>query len=123
MIHYYSNGMTLGQLIIELLLFKKEVPVYYDFVNFCPNKIHSYRGSYDQLALGYSQNNPLTIEELVKLLQKAIGNSFQGYKGGSYLMTKHTQLWVSNHDEASKTAIVAVRSNDEHVFIITENMP
>jgi hypothetical protein len=46
--------LTIGRLIAELSKADPAAAAYYDFVYFHPQGIHSYRGYYDQIALGYA---------------------------------------------------------------------
>lgn len=113
------NNMTLGELIATLKRKKQELPVYYMFGYFKPTAIHSYRGYYDQLALGYSKED-INVAEVITLLKNSIGVVFTGYKGGNYKMTENTPMWVSNVGEATGDAIIDVIDNGWCIYIKTE---
>jgi hypothetical protein len=114
--------MTLGQLIEALNNVKdKDAQVSYDFCFFVPTTLDSFRGYYDQLALGYAANgeHSITVGELLRNLQLGDGRAYEGYKGGTYYMSKDTPLWVANYGEASPTAIVGVKE-DYCVILLTK---
>lgn len=91
----------------------KSVPsdklVYFDFGNFVPTTLGSYRGYYNELALGYDNTfnyqSPRAGELLTKL-DLAVGRSFPGWKGGEYIMDKYTPVWAANSGEATSCGIV-----------------
>jgi hypothetical protein len=47
-----NETLTLGELIEKLGSFRPEMQITFDFCGFIPTKFDSYRGYYDQLALG-----------------------------------------------------------------------
>ncbi|HEV7297957.1 MAG TPA: hypothetical protein VGN72_01225 [Tepidisphaeraceae bacterium] len=105
--------MNLGELIDALAGEDGTDSVYFDFAYFRPDGVHSWRGIYSELAIGYtSELKPgreiVTVGELLAVLRAADGGVFDGYKGGEYTMWRDTAVWVSNHDEAATTAIVGV---------------
>jgi len=60
--------LTLGELIDRLKMMPQDEEVRYDFVHFRPTSVDSYRGYYDQLALGYTNDYSkpaLKVKELV----------------------------------------------------------
>ena len=111
---------TLGYLIERLERLDPTVEVYYDFVYFHPKGIHSYRGYYEQLALGYANaGDPPNVGQLLAELKDADGKEFTGYKGGEYAMRSDTPMWVAKHDEAGGTAIIDVEDRDWFVLLKT----
>jgi hypothetical protein len=110
--------MTLGQIIDVLKRKDQTLPVLYDFVHFGPEGIASYRGSYEQLALGYSTNR-IYVGQLLKLCEDAVGKEFQGWKGGDYIMGRDTPVWVANPGESGGTAIVDVRDGSWCIRLVT----
>lgn len=118
------QAMTLGDLISTLKRKEPETDVGFDFVYFVPNGIHSYRGYYDQLALGYvhAAKQEINVAKLIAILEDANGKTFTGYKGGDYTMDSRTPVWVANHNEAGGTAIVDVRDDGYRITLVTENI-
>jgi len=58
---------------------------------------HSYRGYYDQLAFEPVPN--LTVATMLAEARKAMGATYQGWKGGDYTMGAGTTVWLA--DEGS----------------------
>lgn len=123
-----EGQMTLGELIEALRVHARNEPkkvVRYDFAHFRPKGIHSYRGYYEQLALGYTNeyrggdDDEMTVEKLLALCKDANGRAFQGYKGGNFDMHDGTPMWVAAHNESGGTAIVAVRDDDWCLRLVT----
>jgi hypothetical protein len=56
---------------------------------------HSYRGYYEQLAFEPVRNT--TVGAMLKDAESAIGRTFEGYKGGDYVMDKYTECWLANY--------------------------
>lgn len=77
---------------------------------FLSGELLSYRGYYDQLALGFTtdQDQAASVEDILKKCKEADGSIFQGYKGGDYVMTRETNLWLSNYGTCSSCRIVGV---------------
>lgn len=114
-----SEQMTLGEIITTLKRKDQDASVYYDFVHFRPSGIHSYRGYYEQLAIGYSSDNDPKVSDVLALCESAVGKTFTGYKGGDYVMDESTPVWVANHNESGGTAIVDVRDDNWRVLLVT----
>lgn len=110
--------MNLGQIIDTLRRHDPGKDVYYDFVHFRPEGIHSYRGYYEQLALGYGLGD-ITVGQLLGMCEGAVGKSFTGYKGGEYVMGRETPVWVANHNESGGTGIVGVEDRDWRILLVT----
>jgi hypothetical protein len=124
--------MTLAALIDALSKARGDVPVYYDFCRAFPTKVDSWRGAYSELALsfethGYNQDGeerqPLTARALLGELTSAIGETYEGYKGGSYVMDPGTAVWVDNWGECTLTSISGVRDEGSSVVIETRYAP
>ena|SRR5690349_15752338 len=113
-----KSQMSLGEIITTLRRKEPEKTVTYDFVHFRPQGIHSYRGYYEQLAIGYGHDD-ITVADLLALCERAVGKTFTGYKGGDYVMSENTPVWVANHNEAGGTAIVYVQDQDWRIVLIT----
>ena len=132
-----SDQLTLGELIlkIEPLIvkqedikkrFDEEARVIYDFGGLFPTCLDSWRGSYSELALdfkdyGYKEHQakPMSVTSFLKMLKEALGKTFVGYKGGDFVMNKHTPIWVSNYGESSHTVVIEVVDNDYDIILIT----
>jgi hypothetical protein len=123
-----SDQLTLGELILKLepIAAKqtgaKEAIIIYDLGRF-PNKLDSWRGSYDELALNIvaydGDKQPMKISAFLTMLKDAIGKTFTGYKGGRFVMNKHTPIWVANYGESGETAVIDVAEDSCAVRLIT----
>ena len=115
-----NNGMTLGELIDILSSHPPEDRVRFEFGGCVPTKLDSYRGYYEDLALGFSDAEfPPTIAELTRDLQLALVCYFHGYKGGKYRMSRATSVWVANYRNTSDTTIVSVRRDEGVTWLVT----
>ena len=93
-----SAQITLGQIIdkLEKIGTKtedgKDKTIQFDFGSAIPTTLDSWRGAYDELALGYELSGydgegdweNTTAEKLLQELKSAIGKHFEGWKGGNY---------------------------------------
>lgn len=80
--------MNLGKLIDQLKKYNPSTKVKLGFGN-----PHSYRGYYEDLAFEPVENT--TIGEMLEHAKSALGETFEGYKGGTYLMDKWTDVWLA----------------------------
>jgi len=60
----------------------------------------SFRGSYYELAFDPTDN--VTISDMLNYAKSAMGNTFEGYKGGEYTMGEDTPCWISPYGESGK---------------------
>lgn len=102
--------------------------VCFDFGSAVPTTCDSYRGDFSQCALGYRLTgydndehhfNDSTVQGLIDELEKTIGSTFDGWKGGEYTMTEDTQLWVSNPGNSDETVITSITDDGWRVIIHT----
>jgi len=56
-----------------------------------PGEEMSYRGYYSDLSFG--EGPPAQAAAFLEQLQKALGATYEGYKGGDYVMGPETPLW------------------------------
>lgn len=119
-----KKQLTLGELIEALEKQDQKKPVKFDFCYFSPDGVHSYRGYYEQLAIGYSykEADVPTVEEFLKVLTNALDEDFYGYKGGQYKMGKNTPVWVDQPNHASGTAIVGVFDGKYYIVLETASI-
>jgi hypothetical protein len=136
-----SNQLSLGKFIEELegcgLKWmsgdeEKDKGVCFDFGSAIPTTLHSWRGSYSELALGYEFSGydrnsedhfvEKTVNALLKELKEAIGKSFYGWKGGEFVMDENTPVWVSNSGNSSNTGVIGVLDDGFRSIIITQYM-
>jgi len=113
-----KEQLTLGQLIFLLSRCKPESTVRYDFARFTPKGLDSYRGYYEQLALGYGEEE-ITVETLLKICRDKVGATVTGYKGGEFDVGESTHVWMANWGDCHDTAIVGVIDNEWCVILAT----
>ncbi len=108
-----QRTMTVSELIDALAQFSDDVEVRFPLGFSGPNgRIHSYRGFYEDVALGWTADDgheEFTVGELTALLEGAIGDTFEGYKGGDYRCTRDTLCWVDNVGDWSSIGIIGVQ--------------
>lgn len=112
--------LTIGAFIAKLKDQDSNNRICFDFANFAPTTFDSYRGYYDELALGFEDNSNVTVKELLDKAEEAQRGTFTGYKGGKFTMSSNTPLWASNYGRTSSTAIVDIVNNDYQTIIVTE---
>lgn len=112
--------LALGELIDLLKGEAQSDEVRFDFGLLIPRKVASYRGYYEQLALGYDQDwqKSVTVADLLAELGGAVGRDYGGWKGGEYTMGRTTPVWAANSGESPGTGIVGVR-RDTYVILET----
>lgn len=111
---------NLGTLMDALLLEADEARVQFDFCYLAPTTLASYRGYYDHLAIGWTADfrDWPKVGDIVKRLKSAIGQTFDGWKGGEYAMDRDTPIWVANPGHTGSTGIIGVKRDGEYGVII-----
>lgn len=89
-----KETLTLGQLITALEKQPPQNNVRFDFCGFVPTTLDSWRGRYQDLAVGFDANTSKTVEQFLAECKEAIGKQFIGYKGGEYIMRESTPVYV-----------------------------
>jgi hypothetical protein len=92
-----------------------------------PIGLDSWRGSYEQLALGYVNDHNrgfelLTVADLLANCEAAVGKTFEGWKGGLFVMSRATPVWVSNRGDYERTVVLAVEPGDPVVVLRTASI-
>lgn len=118
-----QDQMTLGELIDALRHMPRNEVVIFDFGRFVPQELHSYRGYYEDLAIGYAQVEWAAepkVANVLATLRAAVGKDFYGWKGGSYTIGSDTPVWVSTAEgDAGNTVIIGVEATDQAVVLKT----
>jgi len=108
----------------EVILLLKDAPpsdtVKLDFTDHNPRRLGSYRGYYEDLSLEYgTENPPMTVEQLLKMFEGAVGKTYQGYKGGDFTMSAKTLIWVAPYGDTGRM-LTDIRSKNGITTIITK---
>ena len=80
--------MTLGELVEYL---EKENPNKTVPLGF--HNPHSYRGYYSEL--GFEPRENVKIKTMLKCAHSALGETYQGWKGGEFTMEKYTNVFLA----------------------------
>ena len=72
-------------------------------------EVSSYRGYYTDLAFD-PDDAPKLVPTLLHECKEAMGQPFQGYKGGTFYMCANTPLWVARYGEGG-LRLLGIRSN------------
>ena len=61
---------------------------------------HSDRGDYSELAFAPAPR--AKIMHMLVWAESAVGEAFEGYKGGRFTMTKHTPVYIGHYGECGE---------------------
>ena len=115
--------MEMHQLLAALGTRPADQGLCFDFDGVMPTGLSSYRGFYEHLAVEYGHDSPecrRTVGEFVTLLRSALGQTFEGYKGGTYRMGMQTPVWVGSWGHCNSTAIVGICEAQHWCILKTE---
>ena len=150
-----SPQLLLGEIILKLEAVKnKNLPLFIDIMDKRPKGIDSWRGSYRELAiqteeLGSYQTDEVerrgnwgeeykfksigkekpTVADWIDVLKEAIGKIFVGYKGGDFIMSKNTPVWLAEYgycnfkmDDNNYKSVyfIDVKEKKKRVYLITK---
>jgi len=65
------------------------------YVSYSLGDLHSFRGEPLHLAIYHS--NGATVKEMLDHAKEALGKTFQGYKGGEYVMHENTEIHFAHY--------------------------
>lgn len=112
--------LTLGRLCQFLGGIKPDLPVCYSDGK-SPGRAGSYRGYYCDLSFSDAKE-PVTSGAFLAACREALGGTFEGYKGGDYVMSDGTPLWRSEYGESSGVAIVDAVADRSAVLLVTKQL-
>lgn len=81
-----------------------------------PSHPHSYRGYYSDLAFE-KHSGETTVGEFVDQVKSSVGKTFEGYKGGHFLMTDTTPLWAASYGSTGEAIIDLVNINGVAILV------
>lgn len=107
------NQFTVGELIQGLEKFDQN-----ELLAFCPGLypegFWSYRGYYEDLAIGVT-TYPVKLGDWLESLKNQIGKVHCGWKGGEYVVDEETALWFAVDKSMTGPAITGVIQEDGYV--------
>jgi len=110
-----AGQMTLGELILELRdCDENDSVTFSDGTNV--GDLGSYRGYYEDLYIDRSDELQ-TVGAVRQMLESAVGEEFTGYKGGEFVMTKMTMVWVAEYGNSSGIGIDEVVKEEGCVLL------
>jgi hypothetical protein len=112
--------LTLGALIEELGKLPDDKPVVFS-TGGSPYQAGSYRGYYSDLAFD-STTEPVTVAQFRAVCQSALGASFEGYKGGDFVMAENTPLWHASYGWCGPAIIGIKTDGDKGVVLLTKQI-
>lgn len=77
-------------------------------------------GRYTPGHSGVEIEQPPTVGEFCKALNLAIGEEFEGYKGGQYTMWRTTTIWVCEYGRAYEKWVDGVEDLGDRVDLVTK---
>lgn len=115
-----AGAYTLGELSLKL------TPLPHDkLVRFSngshPNNFHSYRGYYKQVAIEETMLE-LDCSAFLQQVDDAIGQTYEGWKGGDYTMHRGTFVFVSEEGTASGIMITDVVEHEDFIELVTREL-
>lgn len=116
--------ISLGEFIDKLNSFGVEFDhhdVICAYSNAAPYRFTSYRGWYEHLALTRSEKHRMTLATFRNLAKGQVGIRHEGYKGGHYLMTLKTPVWLSEWGENSGYGVTDVVLMGHQIGILSEH--
>src|SRR5690606_36368854 len=102
------GNATLGEVIAHLVALPSTQTVERGFTH-----PHSYRGYYEDLA--FEPCCEVTVAHMLETARKALDQTFEGYKGGDYVMTEDTPCWLA---EYGSTGLPIVLLGTTHVYVL-----
>jgi hypothetical protein len=113
--------ITLGELTDALSAVDPEMPVRFDRTNGArPGEFASWRGDYAQLTLCNFDDVCETAGDLLRAALNADHGVFGGYKGGDFVMGRHTPVWADQWGECPGRGITDTTIRKGTLVLITE---
>lgn len=116
-----TAGELLNRLSTVALAADDDARVVFDFCGFAPSGFGSYRGYYEDLAIGYEKPEyprVVRLRDFIQGLRGMIGQSIHGYKGGSYTVGDETAVWVANSGECEGTYVSGIDASCRWLVIL-----
>lgn len=108
--------MTLGHLIDVLALLPPDMTIVTDQGSSLGNP-NSYRGYYEQLSF-IPIERPRLVSDVLMEARAADGETYMGYRGGEYRMSRGTWIWLAEYGRGGRP-IVGIEMRDGAAVILT----
>lgn len=113
-----NNGLNYSEFLTAISDLDPETFIRFDFGGLIPCGYHSYRGYYEDCAIGFGQGEMLAGEYALEL-KSMLGKPLYGWKGGEWKIHKKTSLWVSGGpSECTGTIITSIKDSGYGYAII-----
>lgn len=113
--------LTLGALIEALEKTPTDHLVIFENGVASPGKEMSYRGYYSDLAFE-DDHATKTVGVFLEQCRKALNATYEGYKGGDFVMGPDTPLWRAEYSTASGIAIIAAQPDGNALVLLTRQV-
>jgi hypothetical protein len=116
-----AEEYCLGSLIKDLKNIQPDLIVEIDDGTFPSSPIfHSWRGSYYELGMEFSNNNEnITVNDLLEKAELVNGKYLFGYKGGEFLMDLETPIHIANYGSCGNTKLIGVYEDNGKAILKT----
>ena len=108
-----AGQMTLEAFISALEAMPQNARCHFAGSTFSPCDPDSYRGFYDQLA--FNRGHSRSVSEVLETARGAMGQMFEGYKGGEYWMTGNPMIWAAPYGSCGDRIVGVDLVGDEVV--------
>lgn len=95
---HYGQGVNLGDIIDAFAKLDPDT-----ILPIGLHEPHSFRGDYMDLA--FEPCTDAKVADILDVLRSAVGETFQGYKGGDYSMDRYSQVWVAPYGSSGADCI------------------
>lgn len=115
--------MKIGKIKQKLNDVDGDISIEFDFCRFAPTTINSYRGYYNQPAIGWGDRCNGKVKDFLDQLNECTsGKVYQGYKGGDYTYDDDDELYVANWGHSHDVIISHISISDYEVILHTEKL-
>jgi hypothetical protein len=80
---------------------------------------HSYRGYYDDLALERI-SDPTTAADVLAMCERALSETYEGYKGGDFRYDEDTPLWLAFYGITGLAIVGVSKPADGVIGLVTK---
>jgi hypothetical protein len=109
--------MTLGKMVDILKGSDPTLPVIFGGADTgSPGDEDSYRGYYSDLSFGRTDIE-VTVASFLEQCSKALGGTYEGYKGGDFNMAADTPIWCAAYGCCGNAIMEAIQSDGKLILV------